>query len=225
MAISSATGGTINTFVSGAVSYKSHTFLTSDQLTITGSATAQILVVGGGGGGSLGGGGESNTTNRGNGGGAGGAIYTNNFNLTAGAWNIAVGAEGTGGIIGAAATAGNPSGFGKSATALVSSSYANGASFQLTGSTVGTFFVTSSTTQVDTAPVYYILSGSTATLTMAAIAAKINSLTSTFNITATGSATQLQLTASVSAPGNTFAYRSGSIAQPFAGGIYCCHIL
>ena len=105
------------------------------------------------------------------------------------------------------------------ATALASSSYAEGAFFQLTGSIVGKFFITSST-EIDAAPVYYVATGSTATLTMANIAAKINTLSSSFGITATGSAATLQLTASAfGTGGNSFTYLSASITQPFAGGI------
>ena len=92
--------------------------------------------------------------------------------------------------------------------------------FQLTGSIVGQFYVTGSSTQVDTPPIYYVTTGSTATLTMANIAAKINTLSSSFNIKASGSAASLQLTASVSVLGNTFTYVSASITQPFAGGTY-----
>lgn len=106
------------------------------------------------------------------------------------------------------------------ATALASSSYANGAFFQLTGSTLGKFYVTASTTQIDAAPIYYVVTGSSATLTVANIAAKINTLSSTFGIVATGSATTLQLSASIghnSLLGNTFTYVSASIIQPFAG--------
>ena len=106
------------------------------------------------------------------------------------------------------------------ANVLVTSSYADGAFFQLTGSVVGKFFVTASTTQVDIAPTYYVVTGSTATLTAANIAAKINTLTSTFNITASGSAATLQLTAStVGTGGNSFVYATSSINQSFAGGV------
>jgi phage tail sheath protein FI len=117
------------------------------------------------------------------------------------------------------ATASVPSLGEKSATVLVSSTFADGAFFQLTGSAVGKFFVTSSTTQTDAAPVYYVVSGSTATLTAAAIATKINSVTG-FNILATGSAATLQLTASLTGTvGNGFSYTTGSSTQTFAGGI------
>ena len=107
----------------------------------------------------------------------------------------------------------------KNATALVSSSYADGAFFQLTGSIVGKFIITGSG-GTDAAPVYYVVTGSTATLTMANIAAKINTLSSSFGITALGSAATLQLTASAfGTGGNSFTYLSASITQPFAGGI------
>lgn len=220
-------GGTITTFTSGAVNYQSHTFTGSaDELTIsgTGTQTVQLLVVGGGGGGSLGGGGETNVTNRGNGGGGGGVFYTASyiFGTTYPTWSISVGAGGTGGIRGAAATVGGVTsitGPGVAATAAVSSSFGDGAFFRLTGSVTGQFFLTSSTTQTDAAPVYYVVTGSTANLTMVAIADKINSLTS-FEITASVSASNLLMTASlVGTAGNSFRYVSASITQPFAGGI------
>lgn len=105
-----------------------------------------------------------------------------------------------------------------SATASISSSYQDGAFFKLTGSIVGTFFVTSSTVQTDAAPIYYVVTGSTANLTMVAIASKINTLTA-FNITASVSASNLLMSASVAgATGNSFSYASASIAQIFGGG-------
>lgn len=220
-------GGVVTTFTSGAVNYQSHTFTGSiGELTISGTGTqaVQLLLVGGGGGGSMGGGGESNATNRGNGGGGGGVFYTTSytFNTTYPTWSIEVGAGGTGGNRSAAATVGGVTtltGPGVAAKAAVSSSFIDGAFFQLTGSVTGTFFVTSSTTQVDAAPTYYVVTGSTANLTMVAIASKINSLTS-FNITASVSASNLLMTASsVGTAGNSFRYVSASIAQAFAGGI------
>ena len=106
------------------------------------------------------------------------------------------------------------------ANLLVTSSYADGAFFQLTGSVVGKFFVTGSTTQVDASPIFYVVTGSTATLTAVNIAAKINTLTSTFNITASGSAATFQLTASTAGTGgNSFAYVTSSVNQSFAGGV------
>ena len=236
MAITSATGGIITNYTSSTNNFTSHTFLTSGQLQVTGSDTVALLIVGGGGGGSLGGGGESTATNRGNGGGAGGYV-SRSFSLTAGVWNISVGNGGLGGIPFSNATTGETSSFGTSATALVSSSfsmyapatastalvsssYVDKAFFVLTGSVVGKFFLTASTTQTDVAPIYYVTTGSTATLTMANIAAKINTLTSTFKIIASGSAATLQLTASVPGTGsNTFSYTSASITQPFEGGL------
>jgi len=107
---------------------------------------------------------------------------------------------------------------GTYATAAVSSSFQDRAFFKLTGSIAGTFFLTSSTTQVDAPPTYYVVTGSTAALTMTAIAAKINSLTA-FNITATTSTTNLLMTASVvGVTGNSFNYTSASITQTFSGG-------
>lgn len=220
-------GGVINTFTSGAVNYKSHTFTGSaDQLTITGTGTqaVQLLLVGGGGGGSRGGGGESIFTDHGNGGGGGGVFYNTSytFNTTYPTWSISVGRGGEGGGYFSPATNGGITslvGPGVYATASTNSTFADGAFFQLTGSVTGKFFLTSSTTQVDAAPIYYVVTGSTAALNMVAIAEKINSLTS-FNINALASASVLQLTASVlGTVGNSFNYKSGSATQTFGGGI------
>jgi hypothetical protein len=107
-----------------------------------------------------------------------------------------------------------------SATALISSSFANGAFFQLTGSAEGKFFVTSSV-GVDAAPVYYVQSGSTAAETMVNLASKVNNLTSTFGIIAAASASTVAFTASIPGlSGNNFLYSSGSINQIFAGGVF-----
>lgn len=105
------------------------------------------------------------------------------------------------------------------ATLTISSSYQDGAFFQLSGSISGTFFVTSSTTQVDSAPVYYIVTGSTADLTAVAIANKVSGLAA-FNITASVSASTIYLTSSLGGVvGNTFRYSSGSVTQLFSGGV------
>jgi len=118
------------------------------------------------------------------------------------------------------ATASVNSYLGVTAKALVSSSFADGAFFQLTGSTVGKFFITASTTQTDVAPNYYIATGSTAALTATAIASKLNSLVNTFQVSALAVGTNLQFTASSAGiAGNSYSYTSASITQPFAGGI------
>jgi len=64
--------------------------------------------------------------------------------------------------------------------------FGNGTRFSLTGSNAatGTFFITSSTTQVDVPPTYYVVTGSTPTLTIANIAAEINYYSNTFGILA-----------------------------------------
>jgi hypothetical protein len=103
----------------------------------------------------------------------------------------------------------------------VTSSFGDGAFFQLTGSVTGKFFVTSSTTQVDAAPTYYIVTGSTAAATMTNVVAKINTLKTTFNISAEViSSTSASLFALL--PGtaaNSFNYKTGSITQTFTGGV------
>jgi hypothetical protein len=110
MAITSATGGIITNYTSSGTNYRSHTFLTSGQLQVTGSGTVALLVVGGGAGGSLGGGGESNTTDRGNGGGAGGFV-SRSISLTAGIWTVTIGQGGSGGTINSPATSGGITSF------------------------------------------------------------------------------------------------------------------
>jgi len=100
--------------------------------------------------------------------------------------------------------------------------------FLLTGSanlntavSYGKFIMTSSASQIDAAPTYYILTGSTATITTNNIVNKINSLQSTFNIVASSSVTNLAVTASVpynETLGNSFHIVSSSIDRTFAGG-------
>ena len=106
------------------------------------------------------------------------------------------------------------------ATALVSSSFDDGAFFQLTGSAVSKFYVTSSTTQVDAAPTYYVVTGSTAALTATAIVTKINTLPAVLGIVAKATGANIELTSSYKgAGGNSYSYTSASINQPFAGGV------
>jgi hypothetical protein len=222
-------GGVITTFTSGAVNYKSHTFTGStDQLTISGTGTqaVQLLVVGGGGGGSRGGGGQSIVTDHGNGGGGGGVFFTSSytFDTTYPTWSVSIGAGGIGGTRTTGATNGGVTSFtgpGVTAKTIFSSSFGDGAFFQLTGSVTGAFFITSSTTQVDTAVSYYIVTGSTAAATISNIVAKINTLTATFGITANVlNSTSASLSASAAGTaGNSFSYKSGSSSQTFTGGI------
>ena len=118
----------------------------------------------------------------------------------------------------ATASVANNTGF--TASLLTSGSYGDGAIFQLTGSTVGQFHVTSSTTQVDAAPVYYVVTGSTAAATATNIATKVNTLNSTFGITAYASASTVLFTAATKGTaGNSFAYLSASLGASFAGGV------
>ena len=118
-----------------------------------------------------------------------------------------------------AATASVPNYAGATASLLTSASYADSAFFVLTGSISGTFFVTSSTTQTDAAPVYYVTTGSTAAITSTNIATKVNTLTSTFGIIAYASASTVRFTAKTKGiPGNSFGYMTSSIAANFANG-------
>ena len=98
----------------------------------------------------------------------------------------------------------------------------DGARLSLTGSNAvtGTFFVTSSTTQVDAPPTYYVITGSTAEVTIANIATEINAYSSTFGILALASASILQLTSSAfGVAGNSYRFTSASVVTSLAGGL------
>jgi hypothetical protein len=99
--------------------------------------------------------------------------------------------------------------------------FGNGSFFSLTGSAAsGTFFVTSSTTQVDAPPTYYVVTGSTAAATIANIATEINAYQSTFGIIALASASVLQLTSSAfGVAGNSYNFTSASVVTTLAGGL------
>ena len=85
-------------------------------------------------------------------------------------------------------------------------------------------FIMSGSSNIDAAPIYYVATGSTSIETATNIAAKINSLQSTFRITATSSTTNLAVTASLGYPwelqslGNSFRILSSSITNNFGGG-------
>ena len=98
----------------------------------------------------------------------------------------------------------------------------DGARLSLTGSNAatGTFFVTSSTTQVDAPPTYYVVTGSTVALTIANLATEINAYSSTFGILALASASILQLTSSAfGSAGNSYNFTSASAVTTLAGGL------
>ena len=103
--------------------------------------------------------------------------------------------------------------------------------FLLSGSANGTttgsygkFIMTGSTSLVDAAPIYYVTTGSTATITTDNITAKINSLFSTFHVVASSSVDVVAVTASLGYPfeneslGNTFHIVSSSVDRIFVGG-------
>jgi hypothetical protein len=108
----------------------------------------------------------------------------------------------------------------------VSGLHKDGVFFFLTGSSNGTtaasygkFWLTGSGT--DAAPNYYVATGSTAANTVSNIVAKINTLSSTFNIDANNSTTTLLLTASMANfenIGNSFHIVSSSTDRTFVGG-------
>ena len=97
----------------------------------------------------------------------------------------------------------------------------DGARLSLTGSAAsGTLFVTSSTTQVDAAPTYYVVTGSTIEATIANLATEINAYSSTFGILALASASILQLTSSAfGSAGNSYNFTSASVVTTLAGGL------
>jgi hypothetical protein len=89
------------------------------------------------------------------------------------------------------------SGISATASVNLTGSKVDGATFTITGSSdfttsasYGLFYITSSTTQIDAAPNYYVVSGSTIADNVSNIVTKINSLKSVFNITASVLATK-----------------------------------
>jgi hypothetical protein len=82
-------GGTVTTSGGDDI----HTFTSTSTLTVTGEGTVQILVVGGGAGSN-----KANTSSIGGGGGSGGQAVATSVTLTAGTYNIVVGAGGTGAL-------------------------------------------------------------------------------------------------------------------------------
>ena len=86
----SATGGNIDTLQPGN-GYAYHTFTSPGTFNVSGSFTAEILLVGGGGGGA-----PTNDSN-GGGGGAGGLIYWSSIPLTTGSYTVTIGSGGAGG--------------------------------------------------------------------------------------------------------------------------------
>jgi len=106
----------------------------------------------------------------------------------------------------------------------------DGATVQLSGSSdgynfnsYGTFYITSSTTQVDAAPIYYVTTGSSLPNTINNLVAKVNSLYNTFHVSASilGGA-GINLTASLfpgwEDQGNSFRFVTGSTTSAFLGG-------
>ena len=114
---------------------------------------------------------------------------------------------------------------------IITGSGLDGSYFQLTGSTdqtattastYGLFYITSSTTQVDAAPVYYVVTGSTAVSTISNIVSKINSLNSTFNITASvfntySMSLQATLYDDNETLGNQFRFVTGALPTTMSG--------
>ncbi|MFZ4397527.1 MAG: glycine-rich domain-containing protein, partial [Kiritimatiellia bacterium] len=90
--IVSATGGTVTNYIDAeGVSWIAHSFTTvgTNRFTVKSAGEVEYLVVGGGGGGGAGGGGSG-----GGGGGGGNAVIGKNLSLSAGSYNVVVGAGG-----------------------------------------------------------------------------------------------------------------------------------
>jgi phage tail sheath protein FI len=117
-------------------------------------------------------------------------------------------------------------------TFIITGSGLDGSYFSLTGSTdstattasvFGRFYITSSTNQIDSSPNYYIVTGSSATATISNIVTKINSLSSTFNITASVFSTFSMSLQAVNiyddneTLGNQFKLVTGSTSVTFSG--------
>jgi len=84
-----AYGGIVTTYTENNITYKSHTFLSTDTFTVTnGNTIADVLLVAGGGGGSKGGGG----------GGAGGVLVANSTSISVGTYSITIGQGGAGAV-------------------------------------------------------------------------------------------------------------------------------
>jgi hypothetical protein len=99
----SLAGGTTNTYTTGAVNYKSHTFYTSGALVVTGTGNIDSLIISGGGAAGGHGGSVEGGFYRGGGGGGGMHIATNT-QIVPGTYAVAVGAGGTGGSTTSAGT-------------------------------------------------------------------------------------------------------------------------
>lgn len=105
-----ATGGTESTIISGGVTYKVHTFTSSENFVVqSGTSTVQALLVAGGGGG-----GE----NMGGGGGAGGFINWTSVTTSVGSYAITIGSGGAGGIYTTTSVGGTTNGSNSSAIGL-----------------------------------------------------------------------------------------------------------
>jgi hypothetical protein len=84
-----ASGGIVTTYTENNITYKSHTFLSTDTFTVTnGNTIADVLLVAGGGGGSKDGGG----------GGAGGVLVANSTSISVGTYSITIGQGGAGAV-------------------------------------------------------------------------------------------------------------------------------
>lgn len=89
----SATGGTVNTYTSGGVTYRSHTFTSTSTLTVLLAVRPfDVVAIGAGGGG-----GGSNNSYNGERGGPGTKTTNSNLTLAAGSHTVTVGTGGAGG--------------------------------------------------------------------------------------------------------------------------------
>jgi hypothetical protein len=106
-------GGLTETYTIGSTDYQSHTFLTTNVLTITGTGNVDALIISGGGAVGVTGNPEGYA---GGGGGGGGMLETNNTPLATGSYVVVVGGGGTysqgGGITGFEGNMGRDGGTG-----------------------------------------------------------------------------------------------------------------
>jgi hypothetical protein len=92
----SLSGGTTDTYTTGAVNYQSHTFLTTANLSVSGTGNIDTMIISGGGGGGTTGNSNSEGGWWGGGGGAGGMDVNTSTQIVSGIYAVEVGAGGVG---------------------------------------------------------------------------------------------------------------------------------
>ena len=120
------------------------------------------------------------------------------------------------------AEAGIPNFVGNTGSSAVSGTadFVDQSYIQITGSVKGTFYFTSSNSEVDTPTTnqYYVITGSSVTSTVANLAQKINLYSGSFNIKAVANGTTINLQSIIPGiSGNTYSYVSASTPAFFVG--------